>query len=249
MEPLVSIITPSYNSKEFIGETIESVLNQTYKNWEMLIVDDCSTDNTSEIIREYAQKDSRIKYLKNEKNSGPAISRNIGIEKAEGKYISFLDSDDFWDKAKLKYQIEFMEKNNLLITHTDYFFTDSKGKIIKKVATSEEIDYRDLLKGNQFKTMCMTMRSDLVKKYKMPIIKHEDYAFFLDLLKEAPKSLKVPKSLSMCRVRERSVSSNKLKSALWTWNIYRKYESLNLMKSSYYFINYTINGLLKYRGK
>ncbi|MGL5757206.1 MULTISPECIES: glycosyltransferase family 2 protein [Bacteria] len=247
MEPLVSIITPSYNSKDFIGETIESVLNQTYKNWELLIIDDCSTDDSSEVIKKYTQNDSRIKYLKNKKNSGPATSRNVGIEKAEGKYIAFLDSDDFWDKEKLKYQIEFMEKNNLLITHTDYFFTDSIGKIVKKVITSEEIDYKRLLKGNQFKTMCMIMRSDLVKKNRMPIIKHEDYAFFLDLLKEAPKSLKVSKSLAMCRLRERSVSSNKLKSAVWTWKIYKNYEKLGFIKSFYYFCNYIYNSILKYK--
>lgn len=247
MEPLVSIITPSYNSKEFIGETIESVLNQTYKNWEMLIVDDYSTDNSFEIIKKYTQKDSRIKYFKNKKNRGPAISRNIGIEIAKGKYIAFLDSDDFWDKEKLKYQIEFMERNKLLITHTDYFFTNSKGEIIKKINTSEVINYKKLLKGNQFKTMCMVISSEFIKKFKIPTIEHEDYAIFLDLLRTGIESVKISKSFGMCRLREESLSSNKIKSVIWTWKIYRNYEKFGLIKSTFYLINYILGGVFKYK--
>lgn len=247
MKSLVSIITPSYNSEKFIKETIESVLNQTYMNWELLIVDDCSTDESPKIIKEYSKIDSRIKYLRNEKNGGPAISRNRGLDIAKGEYIAFLDSDDFWDKYKLELQINFMKKNNLSITHSDYFFIDSSGKIIKKVETSNEIDYKKLLRGNQFKTMTMMMEKSFIGKTKLPNIKHEDYAFFLDLLKKSEVSKKVPNNLAMCRLREKSVSSNKLKSAIWTWEIYRKYEKFNFIKASYYFINYIFNGLKKYK--
>lgn len=247
MKSLVSIITPSYNSEKFIKETIESVLNQTYTNWELLIVDDCSTDDSPKIIKEYLKIDSRIKYLKNEKNKGPAIARNLGLDRAEGKYIAFLDSDDFWNKYKLELQVMFMEKNNLVITHSDYFFTDYLGTVIRKVETSDEIDYKKLLKGNQFKTMTMMMKKSFIGNTKLPIIKHEDYAFFLELLKKQEISKKVPNCLAMCRLREKSVSSNKIKSALWTWNIYRKYEKLSLIKSSYYFLNYVLNGILKYK--
>ena len=247
MRPLVSIITPSYNSEEFIKETIESVLNQTYDNWEMLIIDDCSTDKSLQLIKEYIKVDSRIKYLKNNQNNGPAVTRNIALSKVKGEYIAFLDSDDFWDKLKLEKQVEFMEKNNLEITHTDYFFTNSLGEIIKKVQTSNVIDYKILLKGNQFKTMTMMMKKSFIGDTKLPNIKHEDYAFFLDLLKKGAISKKVPDCLAMCRLREKSVSSDKIKSAVWTWNIYRKYEKFNLIKSSFYFFNYTLNGFLKHR--
>ena len=247
MRPLVSIITPSYNSEDFIKETIESVLNQTYDNWEMLIIDDCSTDKSPQLIKEYVKVDSRIKYLKNNQNNGPAITRNIGLSKAKGKYISFLDSDDFLDKFKLEIQVNFMEENNLEITHSDYFFTNSSGEIIKKIETSEEIDYKKLLRGNQFKTMSMMMKKNFIENTKLPNIKHEDYAFFLDLLKKGAISKKVPDCLAMCRLREKSVSSDKIKSAVWTWNIYRKYEKFNLMKSSFYFLNYALNGILKYK--
>lgn len=109
MEPLVSIITPVYNSEEYLEETILSVINQTYKNWELLLIDDYSTDNSYKIIEKYLT-DERIKYLRNERNSGPAITRNVGLEKSKGEYIAFLDSDDIWAKNKLELQIDYMKK-------------------------------------------------------------------------------------------------------------------------------------------
>ncbi|MDU9051873.1 MAG: glycosyltransferase family A protein, partial [Clostridioides difficile] len=109
-EPLVSIITPVYNSEEFLSETIKSIQNQTYKNWQLLLVDDCSKDNSSEIIKSFRKEDARIKYIKLEKNSGAAVSRNVGIKNAEGRFIAFVDSDDLWDSRKLEIQIEYMLK-------------------------------------------------------------------------------------------------------------------------------------------
>lgn len=246
-EPLVSIITPLYNCENYIREAIESVLNQTYSNWEMIIIDDCSTDRSSEIVKTYIEKECRIKYKKNIKNMGPAISRNNGIRISKGQYISFLDSDDFWDLNKLYSQIKFMETHNILMSHTDYFFVNSKSEIIKKVNTSKEINYKKLLKGNQFKTMSMILNRDIINNKQFPDIKHEDFGFFLDVLKNDKKSIKSKESIAMCRIGEKSLSSNKIKSAIWTWNIYRKYEKIGLIKSSYYFINYIINGLLKYK--
>lgn len=112
-EPLVSIITPVYNSEEFLSETIKSIQNQTYKNWQLLLVDDCSKDNSSEIIKSFRKEDARIKYIKLEKNSGAAVSRNVGIKNAEGRFIAFVDSDDLWDSRKLEIQIEYMLKENV----------------------------------------------------------------------------------------------------------------------------------------
>ena len=132
MEPLVSIITPVYNSEEYLEETILSVINQTYKNWELLLIDDYSTDNSYKIIEKYLT-DERIKYLRNERNSGPAITRNVGLEKSKGEYIAFLDSDDIWAKNKLELQIDYMKKNSIRICHGDYIFIDKNGKEIKIV--------------------------------------------------------------------------------------------------------------------
>jgi glycosyltransferase involved in cell wall biosynthesis len=120
----VSIITPSYNSEKFIKDTIGSVLSQTYKNWEMIIVDDVSPDNSNEIIEEYCKKDSRIKLIKLAKNSGPAVARNRAIQEAKGRYIAFLDADDLWKSEKLEKQIKFMTDNDLAFTYSSYDLLD-----------------------------------------------------------------------------------------------------------------------------
>ncbi|BBA52809.1 putative glycosyltransferase [Fusobacterium varium] len=247
MEPLVSIITPVYNAEEFLEETILSVLNQEYVNWELILIDDCSSDKSNEIIEQYLKKDKRIKYLKNKKNSGPAITRNNGINISKGNYIAFLDSDDLWYKDKLKNQINFMLEKDLKISHGNYYFCNLKGKILKKIRTDIEINYKKLLLGNQFKTMTMVIKREILTQKLFPDIKHEDYAFFLNILNQRNISVRNENYDSLCRIGRKSVSSNKLKSALWTWRIYRQYEKLSLIKSSYYFINYTLKGILKYK--
>ena len=138
METLVSIITPVYNAEKYLEETILSVINQSYKNWELLLIDDCSTDKSYEIIQEYLKIDKRIKYLKNERNSGPAITRNRGLENSKGEYIAFLDSDDFWKEDKLKNQINFMKENNIFMCH-GIINDGRKGNMLKKIITEQEL--------------------------------------------------------------------------------------------------------------
>ena len=246
MEPLVSIITPVYNSEEYLEETILSVINQTYKNWELLLIDDYSTDNSYKIIEKYLT-DERIKYLRNERNSGPAITRNVGLEKSKGEYIAFLDSDDIWAKNKLELQIDYMKKNSIRICHGDYIFIDKNGKEIKKIITDDILSYKILLKENQIKTSFLIVNKNLIVEIRFPLIKHEDFAFFLELLKKGEISKKIDFIVGKYRIQENSVSSNKLKSAIWTWNIYRKYERLNLLQSVHYFSNYIYRGLRKYK--
>ena len=248
MESLVSIITPVYNSQDYLEETILSVLNQTYSNWELLLINDCSTDNSYEIIKKYLEKDKRIKYLKNDKNSGPAITRNRGIKEAKGEYIAFLDSDDLWYENKLERQINFMQTNNIVISHGDYEMIDENGKYLKSVNTKIELDYFNLLKENQIKTSFLILNHSKIKDIYFPNIRHEDFACFLDILKKYKvKSVKLKEKVGKYRVLTKSLSGNKLKSAMWTWNIYRKYEKLNLFQSIYYFINYALNGVIKYK--
>lgn len=247
MKPLVSIITPSYNSKDFIGETIESVLNQTYKNWEMLIIDDCSTDKSPKIIEEYLKIDSRIKYLKNEKNSGPATSRNLGLNNSKGEYIAFLDSDDIWFEEKLQIQIEYITKNKVDILHNNYYFCDENGDVIKEIKNDYKLDYKKILKSNQIKTSFLIIKKGVLKNIRFKNIKHEDYAFFLDFLRTGRECFCIQKPLGKYRINSTSISSNKIKSAIWTWNIYKDYEKFNLIKAGYYFINYALNGILKYK--
>lgn len=248
MEPLVSIITPVYNAEEFLEETILSVLNQTYKNWELILINDCSKDNSYKIIKKYLKIDKRIKYLKNEKNSGPAITRNNGINISKGKYIAFLDSDDLWYKDKLKNQINFMEKNNKNICHGNYEMINKKSNVLKKIITNKELTYKVLLKENQIKTSFLIINKEKINRIYFPNIRHEDFAFFLDILKNNnEKSVRIDEVIGRYRVQEKSISSNKFKSALWTWKIYREHEKLNLVKSCYYFFNYALRGINKYK--
>ncbi|MGX4598600.1 glycosyltransferase family 2 protein [Faecalimicrobium sp. JNUCC 81] len=244
---LVSIITPMYNSEKFIEKTIESVLNQTYENWEMLIVDDCSTDNSSDIAKSYAQNDSRIKYIKTKNNQGVSHARNIALKNAEGQFLAFLDSDDIWDKDKLKKQISFMDKNNYVITFTAYELIDENNDRLDKVINvPKSVDYNTLLKGNVLG--CLTViidKSKLNFEVKMSGVRHEDYVLWLAILKSGHVAYGLNEVLALYRKSSTSLSGNKVKSAMWTWNIYRNVEKIPLHKSIYYFINYGINGIKK----
>ena len=251
IDGLVSIITPAYNAAEYIVETIESVLAQTYPNWEMLIVNDCSKDNTAAIVQSYATKDKRIKLINLKQNSGAAVARNTAIQNAKGRYIAFLDSDDLWKKDKLQKQLSFMQRNRYAFTfHNFIMFNDGidkeNGKIIK---VSTQIDYKKLLKGNNTGG-CLAVCIDrkVVIEIFMPNERHEDYICWLDILKEYQiKGYGINEVLGYYRVGKVSVSSNKLKSALWTWNVYRDSQKLSLLKSIYYMWFYCLNGIRKHR--
>ena len=251
IDGLVSIITPAYNAAEYIVETIESVLAQTYPNWEMLIVNDCSKDNTAAIVQSYATKDKRIKLINLKQNSGAAVARNTAIQNAKGRYIAFLDSDDLWKKDKLQKQLSFMQRNRYAFTFHNYIMCNDgidkeNGKIIK---VSTQIDYKKLLKGNNTGG-CLAVCIDrkVVIEIFMPNERHEDYICWLDILKEYQiKGYGINEVLGYYRVGKVSVSSNKLKSALWTWNVYRDSQKLSLLKSIYYMWFYCLNGIRKHR--
>jgi len=245
---LVSIITPSYNSEKFISKTIESVLSQTYQKWEMIIVDDCSSDNSNEIIKEYIKKDERIRLIKLEKNSGPAVARNRAIKEAKGRYIAFLDSDDLWLPDKLKKQIKFMEKNNLSFTYSAYKLINEEDKELGIFIPKEEIKYEDLLKTNYIGCLTAIYDSEKLGKLYMPnILKRQDYGLWLKILKQIKKTKAILEPLAIYRIRKKSVSSNKIKAAKYQWKIYREVEHLNLVKSMYYFMSYIFYGIKKYK--
>ena len=182
---MISIVTPSYNSSKFISETIESAISQTYQSWEMIIVDDCSTDGSQEIIKEYCKNDSRIKLFALEDNSGAAVARNRAINEANGEYIAFLDSDDLWTHDKLEKQLAFMQKNNYAFTYTFYKKIDEKGMSLNKNVTPPiSIDYNGLLKNNVIGCLTVMYSVDVLGKIYMPLIrKRQDYATWLKILK------------------------------------------------------------------
>ena len=245
---LVSIITPSYNSADFIDETIQSILSQTYENWEMIIVDDVSPDYSNKIIEEYIEGDRRIKLIKLKKNSGPAVARNRAIEEANGKYIAFLDADDLWHPEKLKKQMAFMNENDLAFTYCSYDLMDEEGNDLGSFKTKDKITYNSMLKTCNVGCLTAIYDTEKLGKVFMPnILKRQDYGTWLKILKEIKSTQGMLEPLATYRVLDNSVSSNKFKAASYQWKIYREVEKLNLFKSIYYFIQYAYYGLKKYK--
>lgn len=246
-ENKISIITPLYNGEKYIEETILSVIKQTYNNWEMLIVDDCSSDNSPNIVKKYVEQDKRIKHIRLEKNSGAAIARNKAIEIAEGEYIAFLDSDDLWKKEKLEKQINFMKENNYAISFTEYEEINENGKKLNILIKSPQkpVTYRSYLLTNPIG--CLTGMYSVKKlgKVYMPLLKNrEDTGFWLNILKkDVAYSLK--ENLADYRVRKGSLSFNKFSLIKFHWNLYREVEKLSLIESLFYLMMSIITKVLK----
>ena len=245
-KPLVSIITPLYNSEKFIAETIVSVLAQTYTNWEMLIVNDCSKDNGASIVEEYVEKDKRIKLFNNKKNMGVSFTRNKAINLSQGKYIAFLDSDDLWHKEKLKKQIRMMEEKNISLSYTAYTKMNEDGSLRGKIEVPEKVNYKKLLKGNIMGCLTVIARKDILKDSYFRQTKQEDYILWLELLKKVEFSYGIQESLAFYRVLENSRSSNKIDLVNFNWRIYREVEKLSLVESIYYFVIYLVKGIKRY---
>jgi len=244
--PLVSIITPSYNSSEFISETISSVLAQSLTDWEMIIVDDCSSDTSTEVIQSFINQDSRIKLIKLGTNSGAAVARNIGIEAAKGRYIAFLDSDDLWLPNKLEKQLAFMQKNNYSFTYTAYDKINEAGDVIGHVGVPERVSYHTLLKTCLIGCLTVIYDTEYLGKVKMPLIRRrQDFGLWLKLLKKVDYAYGLQDTLGLYRVRDGAISSNKLTTSVYTWKLYREVEGLSFITSSYYFLHYSIRGALR----
>ena len=248
VDGLVSIITPAYNAADYIAETIESVLAQTYKNWEMLIVNDCSKDNTSEIVQSYAAKDKRIKLINLKQNSSAAVARNTAIQNAKGRYIAFLDSDDLWKKEKLQKQLSFMQQNDYAFTYTSYeHFKETKENIQNQVQIPKSLNYNQALKGNQIGCLTVMLDRKQIQNIHFTTQRHEDYILWLNILKQGVTAHGIQESLALYRTgNSKSISGNKLQSALWTWKVYRESQKLSVVKSMYYMLFYVVNGVRKH---
>ena len=249
MKDLVSIITPSYNALKFIPTTIESVLYQTYQHWEMIIVDDVSSDNSNDVIADYMNKDSRIRLIKLEKNSGPAIARNHAIKEAKGRYIAFLDSDDLWHPDKLFKQISFMHLNDVALSYSGYFRIEEKNeKVIDQIHVPVRVDYNELLKQNIIGCLTAIYDTHHIGKIYMPdILRRQDFGLWLKILKKVPYAYGLDEPLAYYRIRTSSVSSNKILASKYNWKLYREVEKLPLYKAIYYFGWYTYRSILKYK--
>ena len=245
---IVSIITPCYNAERFISQTVDSVLAQTWRDWEMLIVDDCSTDRSAQIIEKYSMTDSRIKYLKTETRSGsPTLPRNIGVTNAKGRYIAFLDSDDLWLPNKLEEQMNaFKACKDASVVFSYYEKISEDGNRSNRIVQSPaSVTYNDLLYGNVIG--CLTGMYDTYKvgKVYMKDLGHEDYVMWLEVLRNGGLAINTNSVQALYRVRGNSVSSNKLKALNWQWNIYTKVEGISVLKSVWYFLNYACRAFVK----
>jgi len=245
----VSIITPLYNSSRFVAEAIESAINQTYQDWEMIIVDDCSTDNSVDIVKQYQQKESRIKLYRLQKNSGPGTARNKAIKEAKGDIIAFLDSDDIWLPNKLEAHLNFMIQKEAAFSHTSYGYIDEEGKKINDTfhVSDYPITYTCLLKRTEIS--CLTAMYDVNKigKVYMPHIRRkQDYGLWLSILKKGFCSIPLDLELAYYRQRKGSATSNKFKLILKHFKFLKDSEGLSGYKSLLYTIYWGLNGLKKY---
>lgn len=245
---LVSVIMPCYNAAAYIGETIESVLAQTYTNWELLIVDDCSTDDSLAVIARY--DDPRIRVLKNEKNSGAAVTRNNAIEAANGRFMAFLDSDDLWHPEKLAEQLAFMAEKDCALSFTHYaVINGAEEQITVFCPQKDTYSYGDILKHCYIGCSTAIYDVEKVGKVDMPTdaIKREDAACWLRILKTGVDANCLHKNLTSYRVHTNSVSSNKVRMIKYQWHLYRRVEHLSFFRSAYCMMHWAIKGFLKYR--
>lgn len=247
---IVSIITPSYNSSQYIRRTIDSIRSQTYQNWELIIIDDCSIDSSREVIQHYVDQDSRIKLICLEENSGAAVARNTGIKHAIGRFIAFLDSDDTWHPEKLEKQLHFMLKNDYAFTYSQYHQVNENGDLVGELNFPMRTNHYKLLKTCIIG--CLTAMYDTHKlgKVYFPLIrKRQDFALWLKILKKVDYAYCVPEDLASYTVRSDSISANKFKAAQYNWYLYRNIEKLNILVSCYYFSNYIVRGIIRSKFK
>ena len=238
----------AYNAENTIGQAITSVIQQTYADFELIIINDCSTDRTVDVINEFIKKDARIRLINNSKNMGVSYTRKHGLDEAKGSWIAILDSDDLWLPEKLAKQVEFQKKTNADLLYTGSGFMNVDGKQINwKLNVPEVITYRQLLKQNILSNSSALVRKDLYEKYyAVGDDMHEDFAIWLQILRNGIKAYGINEPLLVYRLDDKSKSGNKLKAAMMNWNTYR-YIGLDITQRIYYQMCYILNSILKYR--
>lgn len=248
IDDLVSIITPAYNASNHISETIDSVIAQTYENWEMIIVNDCSIDNTLEIIKKYASNDNRIKVVDLPKNGGAANAWNEAFKIMEGRYVAFLDSDDLWINKKLEEQLKFMKSNNYYFTFGSYDWIDCNGDSLNNIIKiPQKLAYKELLKNTNIGLLTVMIDRSVIEIKKIPLVGMAwDFLLWTYILRQGHIAYGYNKVLGHYRILSNSASRNKKKAALGLWIIYREYLNINLIQSCYYFICYVYNSVKRY---
>ena len=246
MSELVSIITPTFNAQKYIRATIESVQNQSYQNWEMILVDDASTDQTVSIIKEFAANDNRIKLTELSKNSGNGFARNVALEKATGKYIAYLDADDLWFPMKLEKQIAFLKTNNLPFTFSFYDCIDEEGNNLnRRVEAPVNLTYNQLFFCNYVGNLTAIYDVDFFGKIILEATqKRQDWRLWLTILKQIKTTKPVPEPLAFYRIRKDSISSSKFKLIKHNFGVYRDFHGFNFVSSVFLMIRFLFTQLV-----
>lgn len=248
MNDLVSIIMPAYRVEKIISDSIHSVLNQSYSNWELLIADDCSPDGTAAVVSKFSTLDPRIKLISCITNGGPASARNSALSVAKGRWIAFLDSDDIWLPSKLDETIRHSVHMNAAITYTGFCrTTHDLTEVGDYISVPNSLSYQQLLGNTAIATSTVLIDRNITGNILMEKVFYDDFVCWLGILKKGLIAHGLNKDLMRYRVVSNSVSRNKKRSALEVWKVYRKVERIGLIKSFWYFSSYTINAFLKYR--
>jgi teichuronic acid biosynthesis glycosyltransferase TuaG len=244
----VSIITPAYNAARFVSDAIEAVQQQTHRNWEMLVVDDCSSDDTREVVASFSSADPRIRLVAQPKNGGPAKARQAGLSAASGQYIAFLDSDDLWLPGKLERQLLFMRDQGAAISYTQFRrISVDGGRTGKLIKVPERLDYHQLLRNTAIATSTVMIDRLKTGSFSMTVTYYDDFVLWLDILRRGFIAHGLQEDLMRYRVASGSWSRNKLRSALWVWRTYQNVENLSVPYSAWCFASYVWHAVSKYR--
>ena len=246
--PLVSIITPSWNVESLVGETIASVQAQTFADWELLIADDCSTDNTASVVEAHTAKDPRVKLIRQPRNGGPALARQSAIDQAQGRFLAFLDSDDLWLPTKLERQLAFAREQRAALSFTAFRRISEDGSVTGRlIEVPASLTYDQLLKNTAIATLTALVDRDIAGPIAMKNEGYDDFCLWLSILKPGHVAYGLKEDLARYRVRGVSVSSRRARAAGWVWNIYRNVERLSLVKSAWCFAHWGARAWLKRR--
>ena len=243
----VSVIIPCYNGEKYLDDCINSVLNQTFENWEALVIDDCSTDHSREIIETYVKRDSRIKYFKTESASGsPTVPRNIGITNAQGRYLAFLDCDDSWLPNKLEEQLRTAQEKKCAMVFSNYEKVSTEGeKSCRIVKAPSVVNLKKMYYGNPIGCLTVLVDTSITGKFYFKQMHHEDCIAWIELIRKFGPAYNTNSVLAYYRETVGSVSRNKFKILYWQWEIYRKVFKFNIVKSAFYYMQYAYNGYRK----
>ena len=245
---LVSVVMPAYNSAKYIEQSIRSVQGQSFENWELLVIDDASTDQTAQIVLDLAAQDRRIKLHVNDANQGTAWCRNYAAQLSQGDVVAFLDSDDIWHPGKLERQLRFLEKTQADLVYCSYGYIDESGiKSSKSFRAPGQATFKQMLKQNVIGCSTVMIRGTLAKQYSFPPQHHfEDFIFWLSMLRDGKQLYGMQDVLVDYRIRKHSRSNNKLLCAKHRWFVFRDFLKFSRLKSMYYMAQYALWGIIKY---